>query len=187
MPVHPCTKGSRLLCGGIRVPLDYSSAASPRIHIGFQWLPATRSRDGHGPGRGGRPGLLVDGLGLAVPRDGGPAAADAQPAAGQPARHRQLDAGELPGPGARRAEAVRPAVQPAGGGLRRQLNHTWRYRNGGGWVHASDLFNTANSARDVAGVVARAAGGPGGSVRRLLRQLVRPGLRVALSAASCGR
>ena len=33
-----------------------------------------------------------------------------------------------------------------------QLNHTWRYR-GGGWVHASDLFNTAYSARDVAGVL----------------------------------
>src|SRR6185437_6992446 len=33
-----------------------------------------------------------------------------------------------------------------------RLNHTWHYRHGG-WVHASDLFNTANSARDVAGVV----------------------------------
>ena len=33
-----------------------------------------------------------------------------------------------------------------------QLNHTWRYR-GGGWVHASDLFNTAYSARDVARVL----------------------------------
>jgi hypothetical protein len=40
VPVHPCSKGARLLCGGVRVPLDYSSAASPRIHIGFQWLPA---------------------------------------------------------------------------------------------------------------------------------------------------
>jgi pimeloyl-ACP methyl ester carboxylesterase len=29
-----------------------------------------------------------------------------------------------------------------------QLNHTWRYRHGG-WVHASGLFNTAYSARDV--------------------------------------
>ncbi len=33
-----------------------------------------------------------------------------------------------------------------------QLNHTWHYR-GGGWVHASDLFNTAYSARDVAQVL----------------------------------
>jgi pimeloyl-ACP methyl ester carboxylesterase len=33
-----------------------------------------------------------------------------------------------------------------------QLNHTWRYRHGG-WVHASDLFNTAYSARDVSNVV----------------------------------
>ena len=34
----------------------------------------------------------------------------------------------------------------------RQLNHTWHYR-GGGWVHASDLFNTAYPARDVSGVL----------------------------------
>jgi pimeloyl-ACP methyl ester carboxylesterase len=33
-----------------------------------------------------------------------------------------------------------------------QLNHTWRYRHGG-WVHASDLFNTAYSARDVSRVI----------------------------------
>ena len=33
-----------------------------------------------------------------------------------------------------------------------RLNHTWHYRDGG-WVHASDLFNTAYSARDVAGVL----------------------------------
>ena len=36
----------------------------------------------------------------------------------------------------------------------RQLNHTWRYR-GGGWVHASDLFNTAYSARDGRSVLRR--------------------------------
>ncbi len=34
----------------------------------------------------------------------------------------------------------------------RQLNHTWRYRHGG-WVHASDLFSTAYSARDVSRVL----------------------------------
>ncbi len=61
----------------------------------------------------------------------------------------------------------------------RQLNHTWRYR-GGGWVHASDHFNTAYSARDVARVAARAADRPGRPLRRLLRQLVLPGLRVPL-------
>ena len=33
-----------------------------------------------------------------------------------------------------------------------QLNHTWHYRDGG-WVHASDLFNSAYSARDVARVL----------------------------------
>ncbi len=34
----------------------------------------------------------------------------------------------------------------------RRLNHTWHYR-GGGWVHASDLFNTAYTARDTSGVL----------------------------------
>src|SRR5208282_2557607 len=31
-------------------------------------------------------------------------------------------------------------------------NHTWKYRHGG-WVHASDLFNTAYSAEDVSRVL----------------------------------
>src|SRR5579862_7056717 len=39
--LHPCAPTSSSYCGSIRVPLDYSSAASPSISIGFRWLPAT--------------------------------------------------------------------------------------------------------------------------------------------------
>ena len=36
-----CAVKPLTFCGGLAVPLDYSSAASPRIHMGFRWLPAT--------------------------------------------------------------------------------------------------------------------------------------------------
>ncbi len=36
-----CAAKPLTYCGGLDVPLDYSSAASPRIHLGFRWLPAT--------------------------------------------------------------------------------------------------------------------------------------------------
>ena len=134
------------------MPLDYSSAASPAIHIGFRWLPAPHPVGTVLAVEGG-PGFATTGTEPAVPGDDGAAGPHPQPAAGEPARHRQLDPAELPGSRARQAAApVRPRVQPAGRGLRAQLNHTWRYR-GGGWVHASDLFNTAYSARDVSRVL----------------------------------
>ena len=36
-----CAVKPLTFCGGLAVPLDYSSAASPRIQVGFRWLPAT--------------------------------------------------------------------------------------------------------------------------------------------------
>ncbi len=68
----------------------------------------------------------------------------------------------------------------------RRLNHTWHYR-GGGWVHASDLFNTAYYGQGRVRRRAGAAPGPGGPVRRLLRKLVLAGLRVPLRQRSCAR
>ena len=38
--LHLCSPTSTSYCGSIRVPLDYGSAASPTISIGFRWLPA---------------------------------------------------------------------------------------------------------------------------------------------------
>ncbi|HEX3490578.1 MAG TPA: alpha/beta hydrolase, partial [Streptosporangiaceae bacterium] len=152
VPVHPCTKGARLLCGGVRVPLDYSSAASPRIHIGFQWRPA----DGHAVGTvlavEGGPGYSSTGSGSLYRAMLGPLL-----------RTRNLLLVNLRGTGSSTPVNC-PGLEHAGpkqygprfnrlvAACGRQLNHTWHYR-GGGWVHASDLFNTADSARDVAGLV----------------------------------
>jgi pimeloyl-ACP methyl ester carboxylesterase len=155
--VHPCSKGSRLLCGGIRVPLDYSSAASPRIHIGFQWRPAS---DGHATGTvlavEGGPGYSSTGSGSLYRAMAGPLL-----------RTRNMLLVNLRGTGnstpvnCRSLEHAGPKQYGARfnrlvAACGAQLNHTWRYRNGrlrNHWVHASDLFNTANSARDVAGVL----------------------------------
>ncbi len=118
------------------MPLDYSSPASPRIHIGFRWLPATRQSRGTilavegGPGyasTGSEPEYLAMIGGLASTRN--------------------LLLVDLRGTGTSTPLNC-PALEQAGSeqhGRRfnqlvaacgAQLNHTWRYRDGG-WVHAS--------------------------------------------------
>jgi pimeloyl-ACP methyl ester carboxylesterase len=147
-----CAAKPLTFCGGLAVPLDYSSAASPRIHVGFRWLPAS----GHAAGTI-----------LAV--EGGPGYAstgsEAQYLAmtGRLRATRNLLLVDLRGTGTSTPVNC-PGLEHAGakqygrhfdhlvaacGAL---LNHTWHYRNGG-WVHASDLFSTAYSARDVARVL----------------------------------
>jgi pimeloyl-ACP methyl ester carboxylesterase len=159
VPVHPCSKGSRTLCGGVRVPLDYSSAASPRIHIGFEWRPAS------GPGRAAGTVLAVEG-GPGYSSTGSGSLYQAM--LGPLLRTRNLLLVNLRGTG-NSTPVICRALDNAGphqygahfnklvAACGAQLNHTWRYRGQGGqpgaWVHASDLFNTAYSARDVAGLV----------------------------------
>jgi pimeloyl-ACP methyl ester carboxylesterase len=139
-------------CGRIAVPLDYSSPASPDIGIGFRWLPAA-----------GHPTGVI----LAV--EGGPGFSSAGSQnlylamAGSLLRSRDMLLVNLRGTG-NSTPVNCPGLERAGprqqgngfnhlvAACGRQLNHTWRYR-GGGWVHASDLFNTAYSARDVAEVL----------------------------------
>jgi pimeloyl-ACP methyl ester carboxylesterase len=148
-----CAKRPLTFCGRIRVPLDYSSVASPDIGIGFHFLPAT--------------GPHATGTVLAV--EGGPgfATTGTQPQylamMGPLRRTRNLLLVNLRGTG-NSTPVDCPGLEHAGprqsgshfnelvAACGRQLNHTWHYR-GGGWVHASDLFNTAYSARDVEGVV----------------------------------
>jgi pimeloyl-ACP methyl ester carboxylesterase len=134
------------------VPLDYASAASPRIRIGFRWLPAS----GHATGTV----LAVEG-GPGFATTGTQGAYLAQ--MGSLKRTRNLLLVNLRGTGNSTVIDC-PALEHAGSkqhgrrfnrlvaGCGRQLNHTWHYR-GGGWVHASDLFNTAYTARDVSGVL----------------------------------
>jgi pimeloyl-ACP methyl ester carboxylesterase len=170
--LHRCAKAPLTYCGRLAVPLDYSSAASPDIHLGFRWLPATAARHA---------------AGTILTVEGGPgfASTGTEPEyvamTGPLLRTRNLLIVDLRGtgtstpvncPGLERygrtqhqdGRAFDELVAACG----KLLNHTWRYR-GGGWVHASDLFNTAYSARDVS---------------RLLRAL-RPG-RVDLYGDSYG-
>ncbi len=154
--LHRCATSPPTYCGSKAVPLDYSRAGSPRIHIGFRWLPATDARH-------------AQGVVLAV--EGGPGFATTgtegsyRAMMGSLRRTHALLLVNLRGtgnstpidcPGLERytrtqhqyGRAFDRLVADCG----EQLNHTWRYRRGA-WVHASDLFNTAYSARDVAQVV----------------------------------
>ena len=150
--LHRCAAKPLTFCGGLAVPLDYSAAASPRIHLGFRWLPATTH---------------AAGTILAVEGGPGYASTGSEPQyramTGRLLATRNLLLIDLRGTGTSTPVNC-PGLGHAGGkqhgrhfdrlvaACGAQLNHTWHYR-GGGWVHASDLFNTAYSARDVAGVL----------------------------------
>jgi pimeloyl-ACP methyl ester carboxylesterase len=134
------------------LPLDYASAASPRIRIGFRWLPASGPAVGTVLAVEGGPGFATTGTQGAYLAMMGPLK-----------RTRNLLLVNLRGTG--NSTVINcPGLEHAGSrqyGPRfnrlvaacgRQLNRTWHYR-GGGWVHASDLFNTAYTARDVSGVL----------------------------------
>jgi pimeloyl-ACP methyl ester carboxylesterase len=152
--LHRCRQKRLSYCGRIKVPLDYSSPASPGIGIGFRWLPATRTRHAAGTilAVEGGPGFSSTGSQSLYVAMAGPLL-----------RTRNMLLVNLRGTGDSTPVNC-PGLEHAGprqDGARfnrlvaacgRQLNHTWRYR-GGDWVHASDLFNTAYSARDVAGVL----------------------------------
>jgi pimeloyl-ACP methyl ester carboxylesterase len=139
-------------CGHLAVPLDYSSAASPRIQLGFRWLPARNRPAGTILAVEGGPGYASTGSEPEYLAMTGPLRASRNlllidlrgTGTSTPVNCRGLERG-----GARQyGRRFNQLVAACGA----QLNHTWRYR-GGGWVHASDLFNSANSARDVARVL----------------------------------
>jgi pimeloyl-ACP methyl ester carboxylesterase len=151
-----CGTAPLAYCGSIKVPLDYSSKASPDISIGFELLPPTEAK-------------VATGTILAV--EGGPgfASTGSEPLyvamAGPLLQTRNMLVVNLRGTGnstlidckglenwARPQHQYGAAFNKLVAACGEQLNHTWRYRHGG-WVHASDLFNTAYSARDVSNVV----------------------------------
>jgi pimeloyl-ACP methyl ester carboxylesterase len=142
--------GRTTYCGSLRVPLDYTDAKAPTIKVGFGWVPST-----------GRPS------GTLVAMEGGPGypstgtSGDFAKMYGGLLRHRDLLLVDARGTG--RSTPLRcprlqslpspsPHFQAALTACGRRLNHTWRSSNGR-WVHASDLFTTANTARDVARVL----------------------------------
>jgi hypothetical protein len=59
--LRSCTKRPRTYCGHLLVPLDYASAASPRIRIGFRWLPASGHAVGTVLAVEGGPGFATTG------------------------------------------------------------------------------------------------------------------------------
>jgi pimeloyl-ACP methyl ester carboxylesterase len=151
-----CAAAPLAYCGRLPVPLDYSSAASPDIRIGLRWLPPTAAR---------RPAGTV----LAVEGGPGYASAGSEPAylamMGTLVRSRGLLLVNLRGTGNSAAvncpglarygqpqHQYGPVFDRLVGACGQQLNRTWHYRHGG-WVHASDLFGTADAARDVSGVL----------------------------------
>ncbi|WP_042364109.1 alpha/beta hydrolase [Streptacidiphilus neutrinimicus] len=141
-------------CGKVAEPLDRGDPAGATINVGFEWYPATGTAQG-----------------TAVAVDGGPGWGSTSSRAGYlgllgPLRaRRNLLVFDLRGTGRSQpitcsglqnfhrstdTDAFRQAVAGCGD----QLNHTWK-RSDGGWAHASDLFGTANAARDLADVLQR--------------------------------
>jgi len=148
--IPPCAVSRLAWCTRINVPLDYRDPAAGHIKLGFQWYPATS-------------GTAVGTI-LAV--QGGPGypttdyAPDYRGTFGPLLARRNLLLVNLRGTGNSSAFLCKPlqhwktadgiaAYTADTGKCGRQLNHT-RKLPGGGYVQASDLYTTANAARDVA-------------------------------------
>jgi pimeloyl-ACP methyl ester carboxylesterase len=148
--IPPCQASRLAWCTRINVPLDYRDPAAGHIKLGFQWYPATS-------------GTAVGTI-LAV--QGGPGfpttdyAADYRGTFQPLLARRNLLLVNLRGTGNSSAFLCKPlqnwktadgiaAYTIDTGKCGWQLDHT-RKLPGGGYVQASDLYTTANAARDVA-------------------------------------
>ncbi len=152
--LHRCRIGAGrpTYCGSIRVPLDYRHPGSPTIEVGFGWVPSSRRSTGTLLAMEGGPGYPSTGT-----------SGDFAAMYGDVLlRHHDLLLVDARGTGRstplrcprlQRLPAPSPRFQSALTACGRRLNHTWR-RSDGRWAHASDLFTTANTARDVHRVLA---------------------------------
>ncbi len=144
-------------CGTLRVPLDHSAPAGPRIRIAYRWYPASA------PGSGGAAGTVV-------PVEGGPG----YPSIGSVEGGYSVQYGSLlarwnmlavdnrgtglstpidcPGLQKFSGPTASEAFRQAGAACAASLNSRWRYP-GGAPVHASDLFTSAAAAEDLAEVI----------------------------------
>ena len=158
--IPPCPASRLAWCTRINVPLDYRNPAAGHIKLGFQWYPATSG--------------TAAGTILAV--QGGPGfpttdyAPDYRGTFLPLLARRNLLLVNLRGTGNSSAFLCKPlqdwktadgiaAYTIDTGKCGRQLNHT-RKLPGGGYVQASDLYTTANAARDVALLLRRLRTGP---------------------------
>jgi pimeloyl-ACP methyl ester carboxylesterase len=150
--LHRCDLGTDQTswCGSIRTPLDYTDTRAGTITIGFGWLPSAGSADGTVVAQEGGPGYPSTGT-----------AADYAGMLGGLLQHRNMLVVDARGTGRstpidceplQSLPAPSPRFTAAVTACGRQLNHTFP-RAGGGYVHASDLFSTANSVRDMVRVI----------------------------------
>jgi pimeloyl-ACP methyl ester carboxylesterase len=151
--IPPCASSRLAWCTTINVPYQYvgrDPAAAGTIKLGFQWYPAAQGRA----------------LGTILAVQGGPGYATTDYAGEYRALFRPLLSRRnlllvnLRGTGNSSPFTCRPlqdwtvadgtaAYVTDTGKCGRQLNHTRKLR-GGGYVRASDLYTTADAARDVA-------------------------------------
>ncbi len=160
--IPPCRASRLAWCTTIKVPYDYFDRAAGTIGLGFQWYPAS---GGHATGTI----LAVQG------GPGYPTTAYAHAYRGVFGSHllarRNLLLVDLRGTGASSVFTCRKlqdwtlnnsiaAYTRDTGACGRQLNHTRRLPGHRGYVQASDLYTTANAARDVALLLRRLKTGP---------------------------
>jgi pimeloyl-ACP methyl ester carboxylesterase len=148
--IPPCKVSRLAWCRRINVPLDYRNPAAGHIKLGFQWYPATSG----------------NAIGTILAVQGGPGfpttdyAPDYRGTFLPLLTRRNLLLVNLRGTGNSSAFLCKTlqdwkdsdgiaAYTADTGKCGRQLNHT-RKLPGGGYVQASDLYTTANAARDVA-------------------------------------
>lgn len=150
--VRPCSGFPQAWCTTIAVPYDYSDPAAGTIQLGFLWYPAA---GGHARGTilavQGGPGYPTSGYASQYRGVFGPAILAA----------RNLLLVDLRGTGMSSPFNCAPlqnwtlndsiaAYTRVTGECGQQLNHTRHLRGRASYVQASDLYTTANAARDVA-------------------------------------
>jgi len=160
-----CATAPLAYCGTFAVPLDHAVPSGPQIKISYRWYPASEVP-------------ATEAKGTVLPVEGGPGypstgsveyAAGAGTTGGYRTMYgpllgrRNLLAIDNRGTG-RSAALDCPSLQAFSGptgtsafqqtvaACAEELNHRWRLP-GGEWVHASDLFNSAPAAEDMAEII----------------------------------
>ena len=160
LTLHRCWLGvapAAAWCGTTQVPLDYSDATAGTITVGFGWVPASGRSVGTVVAEEGGPGYPSTGTTPDYLAMIGPLHAD-----------HDLLVVDARGtgrstPGLRAVADLRGPTAPTRSGPssgRAPTSWTTRSAAPTAWVHAADLFGTANLARDLAGVIGLLGLGP---------------------------
>ncbi len=159
-----CEASPLAYCGTLSVPLDYSTPTGPHISIAYRFYPASAPPGGRAAGTvvpvEGGPGYPSIGS-IAFRSDGSPAGYGAM--YGPLLARFDMLAVDDRGTGESTplscpalqdfsGETGTEAFQRAAAGCAAALNHRWKYADGS-WVHASDVFNSAPAAEDLAAVI----------------------------------